>query len=85
MMVKISAEKNVLPSQHVRRGGGVAHVYETLRNEIIELKLAPGSPLTPAPRARAAPRAMGQTGDSVLAGLPCRLYAKCGLMGPVAG
>ena len=29
----------------VKRGGGVAHVYETLRNEIIDLKLAPGSPI----------------------------------------
>lgn len=28
-----------------RRGFGVATVYETLRNEIIELKLAPGSPI----------------------------------------
>ena len=28
-----------------RRGYGVSAVYETLRNEIIELKLAPGSPI----------------------------------------
>ena len=28
-----------------RRGSGVGHVYETLRNEIVELKLAPGSPI----------------------------------------
>ncbi|HRP78817.1 MAG TPA: GntR family transcriptional regulator [Aquamicrobium sp.] len=28
-----------------RRGSGVAHVYETLRNEIVELKLEPGSPI----------------------------------------
>lgn len=28
-----------------RRGYGVSTVYETLRNEIIELKLAPGSPI----------------------------------------
>lgn len=28
-----------------RRGFGVSTVYETLRNEIIELKLAPGSPI----------------------------------------
>src|SRR5690606_7004153 len=28
-----------------RRGSGVAHVYETLRNEIVELTLAPGSPI----------------------------------------
>lgn len=29
----------------LKRGSGVTHVYETLRNEIIELKLAPGSPI----------------------------------------
>ncbi|MBP0616792.1 GntR family transcriptional regulator [Jiella mangrovi] len=29
----------------VKRGEGVAYVYEILRNEIIELKLAPGSPI----------------------------------------
>lgn len=28
-----------------RRGSGVVHVYEMLRNEIIELKLQPGSPI----------------------------------------
>jgi DNA-binding GntR family transcriptional regulator len=28
-----------------RRGAGVGHVYEKLRNEIIELKLQPGSPI----------------------------------------
>lgn len=28
-----------------RRGSGVGHVYEMLRNEIIELKLQPGSPI----------------------------------------
>jgi DNA-binding GntR family transcriptional regulator len=28
-----------------RRGSGVGHVYETLRNEIVELTLAPGSPI----------------------------------------
>lgn len=28
-----------------RRGSGVSYVYETLRNEIIELKLAPGTPV----------------------------------------
>lgn len=28
-----------------RRGSGVSHVYETLRNEIVELALAPGSPI----------------------------------------
>lgn len=28
-----------------RRGSGVGHVYETLRNEIIELELQPGSPI----------------------------------------
>ena len=28
-----------------RRGAGVGHVYETLRNEIVELALAPGSPV----------------------------------------
>ena len=28
-----------------RRGSGVGHVYETLRNEIVELALAPGSPI----------------------------------------
>ncbi|NTF33108.1 GntR family transcriptional regulator [Rhizobium skierniewicense] len=31
--------------QAPRRGFGVSTVYETLRNEIIELKLAPGSPI----------------------------------------
>lgn len=31
--------------QTPRRGFGVSTVYETLRNEIIELKLAPGSPI----------------------------------------
>jgi DNA-binding GntR family transcriptional regulator len=29
----------------LRRGSGVSHVYETLRNEIIELRLLPGSPI----------------------------------------
>lgn len=29
----------------LRRGAGVAHVYETLRNEIVELALEPGSPV----------------------------------------
>jgi DNA-binding GntR family transcriptional regulator len=29
----------------LKRGSGVTHVYETLRNEIIELKLAPGNPI----------------------------------------
>lgn len=29
----------------LKRGSGVTHVYETLRNEIIELKLTPGSPI----------------------------------------
>ncbi|SDG27040.1 GntR family transcriptional regulator [Pelagibacterium luteolum] len=28
-----------------RRGSGVGHVYETLRNEIVELRLAPGAPI----------------------------------------
>lgn len=28
-----------------RRGSGVSHVYETLRNEIVELALEPGSPI----------------------------------------
>lgn len=28
-----------------RRGSGVGHVYEKLRNEIVELKLEPGSPI----------------------------------------
>jgi DNA-binding GntR family transcriptional regulator len=28
-----------------RRGSGVGHVYETLRNDIIELELPPGSPI----------------------------------------
>lgn len=32
-------------SGHLRRGAGVAHVYETLRNEIVELALEPGSPV----------------------------------------
>ena len=45
IMAKTSLESSGLQSQQVRRGGGVAHVYETLRNEIIELKLAPGSPI----------------------------------------
>lgn len=29
----------------LKRGSGVSHVYETLKNEIIELHLAPGSPI----------------------------------------
>lgn len=32
-------------SSNHRRGSGVSHVYETLRNEIIELTLQPGSPI----------------------------------------
>ncbi|HEY0919470.1 GntR family transcriptional regulator [Devosia sp.] len=28
-----------------RRGSGVGHVYETLRNEIVELRVEPGSPI----------------------------------------
>jgi DNA-binding GntR family transcriptional regulator len=28
-----------------RRGSGVGHVYEALRNDIVELRLAPGSPI----------------------------------------
>ncbi|WP_319519056.1 GntR family transcriptional regulator [uncultured Martelella sp.] len=44
-MVKTSSEHGALQNLHVRRGGGVAYVYETLRNEIIELKLEPGSPV----------------------------------------
>ncbi len=32
------------PGGH-RRGSGVGHVYETLRNDIIELELPPGSPI----------------------------------------
>lgn len=41
-MSKGSSERKVA---QVKRGGGVSHVYETLRNEIIDLKLAPGSPI----------------------------------------
>lgn len=44
-MANTSSEQGSLRGLHVKRGGGVAHVYETLRNEIIELKLAPGSPI----------------------------------------
>ena len=44
-MAKTTSEKHALHSLPVKRGGGVAHVYETLRNEIIELKIAPGSPI----------------------------------------
>lgn len=29
----------------LKRGAGVSHVYETLRSEIIELKITPGSPI----------------------------------------
>lgn len=29
----------------LKRGAGVSHVYEILKNEIIELKIAPGSPI----------------------------------------
>ena len=41
------ASPNTKKSTHppLKRGSGVTHVYETLRNEIIELKLAPGSPI----------------------------------------
>ncbi|NIZ08122.1 GntR family transcriptional regulator [Pseudooceanicola sp. HF7] len=41
-MGKEPSEREV---SQVKRGGGVARVYETLRNEIIDLKLAPGSPI----------------------------------------
>lgn len=40
-----SARKSDPASPVVKRGEGVSHVYEILRNEIIELKLAPGSPI----------------------------------------
>ncbi|SNY93206.1 DNA-binding transcriptional regulator, GntR family [Cohaesibacter sp. ES.047] len=44
-MTKSPTKKNgKTPSTH-RRGSGVSHVYEILRNEIIELKLKPGSPI----------------------------------------
>lgn len=41
-MSRVPSERKV---SQVKRGGGVAHVYEMLRNEIIDLKLAPGSPI----------------------------------------
>lgn len=43
-MAKIPT-KDLNHTTTVKRGEGVAHVYEILRNEIIELKLAPGSPI----------------------------------------
>jgi DNA-binding GntR family transcriptional regulator len=43
-MAKTPSTTTTALSGH-RRGSGVGHVYETLRNEIIELKLAPGSPV----------------------------------------
>lgn len=39
----VSDDKDKQPTH--KRGYGVSTVYETLRNEIIELKLAPGSPV----------------------------------------
>lgn len=45
-MSKQRAGKAVEDAPEVlRRGAGVGHVYEKLRNEIIELKLEPGSPI----------------------------------------
>ncbi|GGA39068.1 GntR family transcriptional regulator [Pelagibacterium lentulum] len=44
-MSKQRVKANVENGKAHRRGAGVGHVYETLRNEIIELKLAPGSPI----------------------------------------
>ncbi|AQS50185.1 GntR family transcriptional regulator [Thioclava sp. JM3] len=41
-MSRVPSERKV---SQVKRGSGVAHVYEMLRNEIIDLKLAPGSPI----------------------------------------
>ncbi|PYE85522.1 GntR family transcriptional regulator [Pseudoroseicyclus aestuarii] len=41
-MAKGPAERD---TEQVKRGGGVARVYETLRNEIIDLQLPPGSPI----------------------------------------
>ncbi|WP_143093101.1 hypothetical protein [Celeribacter neptunius] len=39
-MTKPKEKKSEHPP--LKRGSGVTHVYETLRNEIIELKLTPG-------------------------------------------
>ncbi|WP_226626587.1 GntR family transcriptional regulator [Alloyangia pacifica] len=40
-----AAQKQDPAATVVKRGEGVSHVYEILRNEIIELKLVPGSPI----------------------------------------
>lgn len=39
------AKKNVKPKAKPARGGGGRHVYETLKQEILELDLSPGVPL----------------------------------------
>lgn len=44
-MTKAPTKKDAKSQPALKRGAGVMHVYEILRNEIIELKLAPGSPI----------------------------------------
>lgn len=44
-MPKASVKTGQGTAPQVKRGEGVSYVYEILRNEIIELKLAPGSPI----------------------------------------
>ncbi|WP_319531229.1 GntR family transcriptional regulator [uncultured Cohaesibacter sp.] len=44
-MTKSPTKKDSKTQPALRRGSGVSHVYEVLRNEIIELKLKPGSPI----------------------------------------
>lgn len=44
-MSKERDAESVETSTGHRRGSGVGHVYETLRNDIIELELPPGSPI----------------------------------------
>ena len=44
-MTKSPTKKDGKTQPALRRGSGVSHVYEVLRNEIIELKLKPGSPI----------------------------------------
>ncbi|MGR3802797.1 GntR family transcriptional regulator [Marinibacterium profundimaris] len=44
-MPKAAQNSNAASTPGIKRGSGVSHVYEILRNEIIELKIAPGSPI----------------------------------------
>ena len=44
-MAKAAQGSNAASQPAIKRGSGVTHVYEILRNEIIELKIAPGSPI----------------------------------------